>query len=904
MQDTLMIQRQKLAEVAQDCPSRMTALFQCLHQQYPGARPLAGWPGKLCCPLALQTSCEQSCEGASSKTDIRAVCHKTREASLHHCIAKQEEVKCCNVAPTDPCRWLCHSLILDDQGVSWDQKQAIRHHCQEKFTNILTCVQNHTKTEKNPMEGLPCCEKADTPTCKETCKRVLDTKTTEREIVDELMVGCGQPEVMTLSPMWACFLSNSGKQKTEEEPARALGMDGAKLHCCSKAVTSACRESCVKTYSKVWHNNWKEYSDNCHQSEVALRMCLSEVDEPCKMGCSGLKYCSNFNHRPTDMFRSCSLNADKSAREWVKKWEQGSISAMTQVDVSSVDVSKCHPDVWKAIACALAIKPCHRKSHSTSICKSSCIELLEQCVKDDEKVDGASATVLCNLLTPNDEGVEPCVSLYDYLEPSPYRYNVAEVTRPCVPNPCNGTDVCVINRRHCKHPQICPAYVCKPSCPLGELSTLHIPLGSHVLVPLGSNMQNCHRVCRCGRDHTLDHCVSLPCPELKQCSLPSGQTTAHNTILTFGCNKCICHHGKMLCSSRDCHGLKSGPGRKYPSTGLPCNCTTEYLPVCSKNGRTYPSACLARCLQLRDSQMKSGECLLNNPCSPNPCQSNERCFPRRQTCLSADAGDCKQYECVEDHGRCKRHHDPVCDTEGLEHVNLCSLVAKGKKLAYRGHCRPGCRTHGTVCAHNGETYPSECEALGNGVTIDYDGPCITVGQYSAAKGQYSCRKVRCHKKRHSACHGVVPPGGCCPVCGGIIRILFSNKLAVTVASTARVPPISVQNVTQQLRQHLVVAECDVFGYLSIENELVVTVVPVSMTPTALQVEACVSEAENLGSLFKLSSPMLTLDVSLYPFLTTTVHTSQAAQASSAAILSSSRIALMTFIQIIICLWWR
>jgi hypothetical protein len=43
--------------------------------------------------------------------------------------------------------------------------------------------------------------------------------------------------------------------------------------------------------------------------------------------------------------------------------------------------------------------------------------------------------------------------------------------------------------------------------------------------------------------------------------------------------------------------------------------------------------------------MKSGECLLNNPCSPNPCRSDERCFPRRQTCLSADAGDCKQYEC-------------------------------------------------------------------------------------------------------------------------------------------------------------------------------------------------------------------------------------------------------------------
>lgn len=44
------------------------------------------------------------------------------------------------------------------------------------------------------------------------------------------------------------------------------------------------------------------------------------------MGCSGLDYCTNFNHRPTEMFRSCNKQADNSARSAVRLWERGTIS--------------------------------------------------------------------------------------------------------------------------------------------------------------------------------------------------------------------------------------------------------------------------------------------------------------------------------------------------------------------------------------------------------------------------------------------------------------------------------------------------------------------------------------------------------------------------------------------------
>ena len=68
-----------------------------------------------------------------------------------------------------------------------------------------------------------------------------------------------------------------------------------------------------------------------------------------------------------------------------------------------------------------------------------------------------------------------------------------------------------------------------------------------------------------------------------------------------------------------------------------------------------------------------------------------------------------------------------------------------------------------------------------------------------------------------------------------MRILYSNKMAVTTASSARLPSLTVQNITRQILTHLTVAECEAFSYLSIESELVIMVVPTVSTPSKLQV---------------------------------------------------------------------
>lgn len=65
-----------------------------------------------------------------------------------------------------------------------------------------------------------------------------------------------------------------------------------------------------------------------------------------------------------------------------------------------------------------------------------------------------------------------------------------------------------------------------------------------------------------------------------------------------------------------------------------------------------------------------------------------RCVPKPQVCLTTfDTFGCSQYECVHRQLTCEQVRDPVCDTEHVEHSNLCTLYQRGKSLSYRGPCQ-------------------------------------------------------------------------------------------------------------------------------------------------------------------------------------------------------------------------
>lgn len=48
-------------------------------------------------------------------------------------------------------------------------------------------------------------------------------------------------------------------------------------------------------------------------------------------------------------------------------------------------------------------------------------------------------------------------------------------------------------------------------------------------------------------------------------------------------------------------------------------------------------------------------------------------------------------------------------------------------------------------------------------------------------------------------------------------------------------PITVLEILQKIRMHVSVPQCDVFGYFSIESEIVILIIPVDHYPKALQV---------------------------------------------------------------------
>lgn len=51
-----------------------------------------------------------------------------------------------------------------------------------------------------------------------------------------------------------------------------------------------------------------------------------------------------------------------------KLWSNGTIK-MPYMNIPVLDIRKCLPDMWKAVACSLQIKPCRIQSRGSAICK-------------------------------------------------------------------------------------------------------------------------------------------------------------------------------------------------------------------------------------------------------------------------------------------------------------------------------------------------------------------------------------------------------------------------------------------------------------------------------------------------------------------------------------------------------
>ncbi|XP_018609631.2 reversion-inducing cysteine-rich protein with Kazal motifs isoform X2 [Scleropages formosus] len=862
------------------CPESMSELWICINSTLPGAsRKSDSWVGLGCCELAISVDCRRECKLASSKNDITKVCKKDSEKPLYSCISKNEMGSgCCSYAGRHTnCREYCQAIFRTDSSPSVSQIKTLKEYCQSISPQLISCVGNYTKSYpiKSPVDSLFCCDRAEDAHCQSACRRILRTLTTEQEIIDALISECDR-QPLPQDPLWQCFLGSAHSPRiSDPDPPSTGRTDCAKLHCCSKANTSLCREMCQEISTNWGSQTWQEFDQLCEYNpvEADLVTCLADVREPCQLGCKDLTYCTNFNNRPTELFRSCNTQSDQGAMNDIKLWSNGTIR-MPFMNIPVLDIRKCRPEMWKAVACALQIKPCYSKSRGSIICRSDCVDILTQCGDRRRFQEGQTPERICDLLSPTDDP-ERCIPLERYLRPSLLGGVMEEVIHPCNPNPCLSNQLCEVNRKGCQPGQDCLPYLCVPGCKLCEASEFLVHTEARIQVPTRGGQPGCHELCVCGQSGRLESCSEMPCVDTSKTCTVGAQRRNHGTSFMMGCQLCSCFSGDVLCSKRQCLTADSLEEEHRRFTGLPCGCADQFVPVCAQNGRTYPSACVARCMGLHDNQFGFGSCRDRDPCSRNPCPKGQRCVPNRRVCLTSFAEyPCKQYDCLSNSFTCdKSQLDPVCDTAGVEHANLCLLYQRGKTPAYMGHCQEACGTPWPVCGQNGETYNTVCEAYSDRVAVDYHGRCQAVGAVSEYTPDSGCNAVHCPPLPSKDCNPITPPGACCPLCAGMLRILWNAGQMNIFAKLNHNLPVTIHDILRILRLHVSVPQCDVFGYLSIDSEIVVLVVPVDQQPTPLQIEACSKEAEKIDSLINYGSPTLMSHVPASAFLASEVNVS-------------------------------
>ncbi|KAF4519249.1 hypothetical protein B566_EDAN002137 [Ephemera danica] len=820
----------KLQDVQKFCSPQLVSFWECMNETVQDVIRGGNWSGRGCCHLPQSGKCKLACVKAESRTELTLNCRQSDEIDFFECLVRQETGdECCGNAHNVECRAACSAIFRTERTPSRAAREAVLESC----------------AEHSP--------------------RVLQVKTTTQEIVDTMQEGgCGPP--LPQEKVWQCFLqglsTGSGSASapggvggaSEVSRIDRLGIDSAKLHCCHKASTTACRKLCLKTFSNEWTRQHELFDRDCvsQMSEQKLAHCLEEVEEPCELGCDGLNFCTNFNNRPTELFRSCSAQADEAARYDLALWQQHNHLQLPGLVVPILNISSCSPQAWKTVACALQTRPCHSATHASHICREDCFELLSECIDRDRLPPGITAASLCARLAPEAPPDAPCISLKPFLEPSKWRVDREslrpgeQVTAPCRGDPCNTSEVCAVNR-NCAPGRPCSPYTCSTGCKLGEVSHYVVPQGSYVRIPLSSGGKSCLKVCRCSGQGIIE--------------------AEHGAWFYMDCNLCSCYAGEITCSKRQCQVTsRSSLVQSKPQdfSSLPCNCPPHHVPVCGRNGNTYPSSCLAKCAGLKDADFEFGPCSSKDPCEPNPCSDGHRCVAARQVCLTLVHKPCLQFQCVDVMTPCTSFaHEPMCDTDNQEHPNLCYLVRYGKRLAYKGHCLNNCRSQGLVCGIDGQTHLSECAALAARVAVDYSGPCVAVGLAGDLPVPRCGESVQCPPLSSPGCQASTPPGACCPVCGGALRLLYSQKQVDRALYAVRdVSAMSLSAILTALNRHVQVAECQLYGFLTVELDIYVLLKSSVASPSELQLAACVGEAEKLANLVQHSSPRLLSELSL------------------------------------------
>lgn len=173
--------------------------------------------------------------------------------------------------------------------------------------------------------------------------------------------------------------------------------------------------------------------------------------------------------------------------------------------------------------------------------------------------------------------------------------------------------------------------------------------------------------------------------------------------------------------------------------------------------------------------------------------------------------------------------------------------------------------------------------------IDYTGNCKAVGLIDS---DTHCYNVKCHKNLPEHCLGVIPTGSCCPVCGGVIQIIYSRKQidrGIYALKNSDLEALTLRSLLKSLQRLIKVSSCYLSGFLTFESDIMVIVYSIHKNPTVTEVEVCQQEAIKITNLIAIKSHHFTSDLGLSSFI---VANYVKPTISISNILSSSQLLIM------------
>lgn len=148
--------------------------------------------------------------------------------------------------------------------------------------------------------------------------------------------------------------------------------------------------------------------------------------------------------------------------------------------------------------------------------------------------------------------------------------------------------------------------------------------------------------------------------------------------------------------------------------------------------------------------------------------------------------------------------------------------------------------------------------------MDYVGECREVGLLTDSLGP-RCSTVKCKPLPSEHCQAIIPPGACCPICSASLRIVYSRKQidrALYALKGKNTEALTLRSILQAMSRLIRISHCRLFGFLTMETDLFVSVQSVEKEPSYIQIEACVRESEKIATLIASQSHRITSDLAL------------------------------------------